>query len=143
MDSNPSPPHPDRKCYYWAKSAGLSLLLNLTLFFQDDRIRRIIDTTDISLLPSLNPDGFSRAKAKECSGSGKSTGAFNDNDVDLNKDFPDLEDWIKFHDDEQFSVYEGINCKSWQKRFYNREANSAAFCVIYQMSIFVLFNSNN
>ena len=28
---------------------------------QDSRLTRLVDTTDISLLPSLNPDGFDRA----------------------------------------------------------------------------------
>ena len=33
---------------------------------QDTRVTRLVDTTDISLLPSLNPDGFDRATEVRC-----------------------------------------------------------------------------
>ena len=56
-----------------------------------------MDNTDISLMPSLNPDGFAKAKPGECSGNDKRSGASNDNDVNLNKDFPTLKDWIRYY----------------------------------------------
>ena len=55
---------------------------------QDPRITRLVDNTDISLLPSLNPDGWDRATEGECSGTGRVSGAANDNGVDINTDFP-------------------------------------------------------
>ena len=58
------------------------------LCVQDPRITRLVDSTDISLLPSLNPDGWDRATEGECSGTGRVSGAANDNGVDINTDFP-------------------------------------------------------
>ena len=47
-----------------------------------------MDSTDISLLPALNPDGWDLASEGECSGTGRGSGAANDNGVDINTDFP-------------------------------------------------------
>ena len=47
-----------------------------------------MDNTDISLLPALNPDGWDLATEGECSGTGRGSGATNDNGVDINTDFP-------------------------------------------------------
>ena len=33
---------------------------------QDSRVTRLVDSTDISLLPSTNPDGFDRATEVRC-----------------------------------------------------------------------------
>ena len=59
-----------------------------------DRITKLVNTTDIWLMPSLNPDGFAAAEEGHCyqvSGGGR--GRANANQVDLNRNFPD-----QFHD---------------------------------------------
>jgi len=74
---------------------------------QDERIRILLDTTDISLLPSLNQDGFTQAKPGSCSGTGRKHGMYNQGNVDLNRDFPDIDDWRRYNDDLSFSVFTG------------------------------------
>ena len=74
---------------------------------QDPRITRIIDETDISILPSLNPDGFDRATPGACSGTGKQAGMYNEGDKDINQDFPTWEDYQRFIEDEDFNPFEG------------------------------------
>ena len=49
------------------------------------RVTRLVKTTDIYIMPSMNPDGFEKAR-QGCSGI---IGRYNHNDVDLNRDFPD------------------------------------------------------
>lgn len=49
------------------------------------RVTRLVNTTDIFIMPSMNPDGFEKAK-QGCSGT---FGRYNHNNVDLNRDFPD------------------------------------------------------
>lgn len=49
------------------ETVGLQLLLYLaqymtSLYGSDDRISRIVDTTDIYLMPTLNPDGYSASQ---------------------------------------------------------------------------------
>ena len=61
---------------------------------KDDRITRLVNGTDLWLMPSLNPDGFEAAKEGKCyqvAGGGR--GRENANRVDLNRNFPD-----QFHD---------------------------------------------
>uniref|UniRef100_U3JUJ6 Carboxypeptidase D n=1 Tax=Ficedula albicollis TaxID=59894 RepID=U3JUJ6_FICAL len=51
----------------------------------DERIVRLLNTTDLYLLPSLNPDGFERAREGDCRGGGVEGGRGRD----LNRSFPD------------------------------------------------------
>ena len=74
---------------------------------QVDRITSLIDSTDISLLPSLNPDGFDRATEGECSGTGKSSGSTNDNDVDIDNDFPTYQEFQRFNADLSYDPFSG------------------------------------
>ncbi|KAI1291850.1 Carboxypeptidase E [Halotydeus destructor] len=55
----------------------------------DQDIRRLVNNTRIHILPSLNPDGWDIATSN---GAGKDwlAGRSNANNVDLNRDFPDL-----------------------------------------------------
>lgn len=51
------------------ETVGLQLLLYLaqylTLFYNEDaRVARILDTTDIFLMPTLNPDGYSASNVR-------------------------------------------------------------------------------
>ena len=49
-------------------------------------IRELVDSTRIHLLPTMNPDGYSSAQEGDY---GSVIGRHNDNDVDLNRNFPD------------------------------------------------------
>ena len=51
-----------------------------------ERVTKLVNTTNIFILPSMNPDGFEMAIEGDCKGV---TGRFNYNDVDLNRNFPD------------------------------------------------------
>lgn len=73
------------------EAVGRELLLLLAKYLcenykLDDRITKLIDTTRIHLLPSMNPDGY------EYSTEGDATslvGRTNANNMDLNRNFPD------------------------------------------------------
>uniref|UniRef100_A0A8C6VF47 Carboxypeptidase D n=1 Tax=Naja naja TaxID=35670 RepID=A0A8C6VF47_NAJNA len=52
----------------------------------EPRVRRLLNTTDLFLLPSLNPDGFARSREGDCQGVG---GRENGRGLDLNRSFPD------------------------------------------------------
>ncbi|XP_031447494.1 carboxypeptidase D isoform X1 [Phasianus colchicus] len=54
----------------------------------DARIGRLLNTTDLYLLPSLNPDGFEHAQEGDCGGGGAG-GRENSRGRDLNRSFPD------------------------------------------------------
>ena len=61
----------------------------------EERVTRLVNATDLWLMPSLNPDGFERAREGQCyiveqnGGEGRA----NANGKDLNRNFPD-----QFHD---------------------------------------------
>jgi carboxypeptidase D len=61
----------------------------------DERVTRIINTTNIFIMPSMNPDGFEVAREGDCQGM---TGRGNANSIDLNRNFPD-----QFIDDDPLS----------------------------------------
>ncbi|XP_077995365.1 carboxypeptidase D-like [Glandiceps talaboti] len=53
---------------------------------RDSRIKTLLDSTTVYIMPSLNPDGFEAAKAGTCGGI---QGRENAHRVDLNRNFPD------------------------------------------------------
>ncbi|XP_022093323.1 carboxypeptidase D-like isoform X2 [Acanthaster planci] len=53
----------------------------------DDRITNLIDSTNIFIMPSMNPDGFESATEGDCTS--VTGGRENANRVDLNRNFPD------------------------------------------------------
>ena len=70
---------------------GRELVLNLAVYLtngygRDQRLTRLIDSTRIHLMPTMNPDGYEIAKeGDESGGQGRS----NANQYDLNRNFPD------------------------------------------------------
>ena len=62
---------------------------------RDDLAKRVVNIlrqTDLWILPSMNPDGFKRAKEGKCGGEGFSSGRTNRGFKDLNRDFPTWKD---------------------------------------------------
>ena len=69
-------------------------------------ITALVDSTDIAILPSLNPDGFTKARKGSCSGGRRGDqGRNNFNNVDLTSDFPSLADWETFKNNLDFDPY--------------------------------------
>ncbi|XP_042528630.1 LOW QUALITY PROTEIN: carboxypeptidase Z, partial [Dipodomys spectabilis] len=54
------------------------------------RIQRLLNTTRIHLLPSMNPDGYEVAAAEGAGYNGWTSGRQNAQNLDLNRNFPDL-----------------------------------------------------
>ncbi|KAG2459522.1 CBPD Carboxypeptidase, partial [Polypterus senegalus] len=52
-----------------------------------ERVSRILNTTDVYIMPSMNPDGFEKSKEGDCQG--ENGGRENKNNIDLNRSFPD------------------------------------------------------
>ncbi|XP_043468801.1 carboxypeptidase D isoform X2 [Leptopilina heterotoma] len=76
------------------ESVGRELLIYLAQYLlhnygKDQRVTRLVDNTDIFLMPSMNPDGFEKAEEGECNPNTDYMGRKNANNVDLNRDFPD------------------------------------------------------
>lgn len=76
------------------EAVGRELLLQLAHYLlynyeTDERVKNLVDTVDIHIMPSANPDGFELAKEGDCYGSSKPSGRENANGVDLNRNFPD------------------------------------------------------
>nr|XP_033799302.1 carboxypeptidase N catalytic chain [Geotrypetes seraphini] len=75
---------------------GRELLIQLSEFLceeyrlRNDRITRLIHSTRIHILPSMNPDGYEVAAEQGPDANGFLTGRNNINEVDLNRNFPDL-----------------------------------------------------
>ncbi|XP_071532744.1 carboxypeptidase D-like [Panulirus ornatus] len=75
------------------ETVGRELMVYLTHYLinsyvnNDPRVVRLLNNTEIHLMPSMNPDGFEMAKEGNCNGFGRS-GRENANGVDLNRNFP-------------------------------------------------------
>ncbi|KAK5638630.1 hypothetical protein RI129_012925 [Pyrocoelia pectoralis] len=79
------------------ESVGRQLVIYLAQYLlsnygRDDRVTRLLNSTDIYLMPSMNPDGFENSQEGECESKAKYVGRTNENAVDLNRDFPDQYD---------------------------------------------------
>jgi carboxypeptidase D len=55
----------------------------------DPDVTQLVDTTDIYLMPSMNPDGFGKSREGSCESIQNYYGRYNKNGIDLNRDFPD------------------------------------------------------
>ena len=58
-------------------------------------IERLINSTDIHLLITMNPDGFEKASVGDCTRYDNMSGRKNGRNVDLNRNFPTKEDLMK------------------------------------------------
>lgn len=74
------------------EAIGRQVLINLIQYLLEhygvpghERITRLVNNTNIFIMPSMNPDGFEEAVEGECNGLGR----MNHNGVDLNRNFPD------------------------------------------------------
>lgn len=104
-------PHYERPSFKYVanmhgdESVGRQLLIYLAEYFlenygKDDRVTKLINTTDIHLMPSLNPDGYENSEEGQCESLKEYKGRNNAKGVDLNRDFPDQFDGKKSNDEE-------------------------------------------
>jgi len=59
----------------------------LEKYGEEQRVTELVDSTDIYIMPSMNPDGFEKSVEGECMG--KDEGRNNAKNFDLNRSFPD------------------------------------------------------
>ncbi|KAJ3590658.1 hypothetical protein NHX12_008607, partial [Muraenolepis orangiensis] len=59
----------------------------LRMYGEDRRVTELVNTTDVYIMPSMNPDGFEMSLEGDCHGDVK--GRQNAGNVDLNRSFPD------------------------------------------------------
>lgn len=59
----------------------------LEKYGEDRRVTELVNTTDIYILPSMNPDGFEKSVEGDCLGNYE--GRYNAKNIDLNRSFPD------------------------------------------------------
>lgn len=59
----------------------------LTKYGEEERITELVNSTDIYIMPSMNPDGFEKSTEGDCSGG--HGGRNNAKNKDLNRSFPD------------------------------------------------------
>jgi len=79
------------------EAVGRELMLALSRYLlqnyeRDSRVSKIVNETDIHIVPSLNPDGFENSTKGICLGHQVGSGRHNGNYVDLNRAFPSWDD---------------------------------------------------
>ncbi|KYN37346.1 Carboxypeptidase D [Trachymyrmex septentrionalis] len=79
----------------------------LDRYGKDDRITRLVNQTDIYLMPSMNPDGFEKSVEGKCESNDDFSGRENANHVDLNRDFPDQFEGKSNHHSKGSSILNG------------------------------------
>lgn len=76
------------------ETVGRQLLIYLTEYLVRnygvlEDVTQLVDTTDIYLMPSMNPDGFQKSHEGSCESMQNYYGRYNAKGIDLNRDFPD------------------------------------------------------
>eukprot|EP00090_Calanus_glacialis_P031812 TRINITY_DN52848_c0_g1_i1.p1 TRINITY_DN52848_c0_g1~~TRINITY_DN52848_c0_g1_i1.p1 ORF type:complete len:483 (-),score=100.01 TRINITY_DN52848_c0_g1_i1:48-1496(-) len=79
------------------EAVGRELMLALARYLlqnyeRDPRVAKIVNETDIHIVPTLNPDGFENSTKGICLGHHRGSGRHNGNLVDLNRAFPSWDD---------------------------------------------------
>ncbi|XP_075984216.1 carboxypeptidase D-like isoform X2 [Anticarsia gemmatalis] len=111
MTEDVKEPHYERPSFKYVanmhgdESVGRQLMIYLAEYFlanygKDERVTKLLNTTDIHLMPSLNPDGYASSEEGSCESLKEYKGRNNAKGVDLNRDFPDQFDSHKSDDDE-------------------------------------------
>lgn len=74
---------------------GREIMIILTQYLLEEykngnkRIIKLLNETDLHIMPTMNPDGFERSTKGVCRGYSHNSGRTNHHGVDLNRDFPD------------------------------------------------------
>lgn len=76
------------------ESVGRQMLVYLIEYLVQNykiipEVTKLVDTTDIYIMPSMNPDGFGKSREGSCESMQNYYGRYNGNGIDLNRDFPD------------------------------------------------------
>ncbi|GFT10954.1 carboxypeptidase D [Nephila pilipes] len=100
------------------EAVGRELLLHLAHYLlhnydKDERITKLVDSVDIHLMPSANPDGFEASTEGDCFGTKRPSGRENANGVDLNRDFPDQFSLIDVNNMTAGRQPETLNLMTW------------------------------
>ncbi|XP_044260416.1 carboxypeptidase D isoform X2 [Tribolium madens] len=82
------------------EAVGRQLMIYLAQYLiynygKDERVTRLVNSTDIYLMPSMNPDGFENSQEGLCESKPGYIGRENINHKDLNRDFPDQFDPVR------------------------------------------------
>ena len=90
---------------------GRELLIHFARFLlegdHDKRTKRLMESTDLYILPTMNPDGFARGSMGKCSGGSYAAGRLNEGGQDLNRDFPDFSDFDAQERDPDYDIFDG------------------------------------
>ncbi|XP_076044068.1 carboxypeptidase D-like isoform X2 [Oratosquilla oratoria] len=99
------------------ETVGRELMVYLAQYLLEnygklERVNKLLDNTEIHLMPSMNPDGFETAKEGTCDGYYNS-GRENAKNVDLNRNFPSQWDVLERHDLTKNREPEVFNIMTW------------------------------
>ncbi|KAE9556578.1 hypothetical protein FO519_000272 [Halicephalobus sp. NKZ332] len=75
---------------------------------KDADIVKLLNSTNIHLLPSMNPDGFELALATPAEDRGWLIGRSNAHDIDLNRNFPDLDSLFYYFENMEVPRYDHL-----------------------------------
>lgn len=109
----------------------------LTKYGEDPRITELVNTTDIYIMPSMNPDGFEKSKEGDCIG--VNGGRNNSKKMDLNRSFPDQFDGTTVQSDnvpEVMAMIRWIQEKKWESPLLTSFCTHSSFCLPHSSQLF-------